>query len=52
MTIPHYRLIRPGGNPFALAIWLGVWTSGGNLKRGYRIMLGRLWMYDKAARDR
>jgi len=44
MTIPHYRPIRPGGNPFALAIWLGVWTPGGNLKRGYRICVGRLWI--------
>ncbi len=45
--IPHYRPIRPGGNPFALAIWLGVWTSGGNLKRGYRIVVGRLWVLVK-----
>jgi len=44
MTIPRYHPIRPGGNPFALAIWLGVWTSGGNLKDGYRIRVGRLWV--------
>jgi len=41
--MPHYRPLRPAGNPFALAIWLGVWTPGGNLKRGYRICGGRLW---------
>lgn len=39
-----YRPLRSAGNPFALAIWLGVWTSGGNLKRGFRISGGRLWV--------
>jgi len=42
--MPHYRPIRAAGNPFALAIWLGVWTSGGEFKKGYRIWWGRLWV--------
>lgn len=50
MTILHYRPLRPGGNPFALAIWLGVWTSGGNLRRGYRIVGGRLWVLERLTR--
>lgn len=44
MTIPRYRPMRQGGNPFALAIWLGVWTPGGNLEMGYLICMGRLWV--------
>ena len=46
MTIPHYHPVVSSlsGSPFALAIWLGVWTSGGPIARGYRIAAGRLWV--------
>jgi len=44
MTSPHYRPMQHvGGNPFALAIWLGVWTPGGSFKDGWRVCVGRLW---------
>lgn len=42
--MPHYRPMRDGGNPFALAIWLGAWVVGGKFHRDYRIALGRLWV--------
>jgi len=44
MTVPHYRPLRSAGNPFALAIWIGVWVPGGELHRAYRISGGRLWV--------
>jgi len=44
MTIPHYRpMQRVAGNPFAFAIWLGVWTPGESFKVGWRVCMGRLW---------
>jgi len=44
MTVPHYRPIKCGKNPFALAIWLGVWTPSGKLHGAFRISVGRLWI--------